>query len=137
MSRAAAALFAAVALCACEPPAPGTAETSTRPEPVVVYASYEDHDYLPALFQGFTRESGIPVTVRHRPERQIVSEVIEKRGSPSGPSTVRTRLFSVSEARPSRSVLGASAPAAPHSAPPPRSASAPWPTANPPATFWR
>jgi iron(III) transport system substrate-binding protein len=48
----------------------------------VVYASYTDEDYLPSLFTAFTRETGIPVTVRHREERQNVSEVIEKRGSP-------------------------------------------------------
>jgi iron(III) transport system substrate-binding protein len=82
MRRAAAALFAALALCACEPPARDETEAAARPEPVVVYASYEDPDYLPTLFQAFTRESGIPVSVRHRPEQQIVSDVIGRRGSP-------------------------------------------------------
>jgi len=69
-------------LCACEKPAVAPVEPESRPEPVVVYASYADEDYLPALFAAFTRQTGIPVTVRHREERQNVSEVIEKRGSP-------------------------------------------------------
>ena len=80
--NAATVLLGALALCACERPAPETAGETAQPEPVVVYASYEDQEYLPSLFAEFTRESGIPVSVRHRPERQIVSEVIEKRGSP-------------------------------------------------------
>ena len=82
MTRFAACLLAALTLCACERPAPEPGAPAARPEPVVVYASYEDENYLPSLFAAFTRETGIPVTVRHRPEEQIVSEVIEKRGSP-------------------------------------------------------
>jgi iron(III) transport system substrate-binding protein len=82
MTRLAAFLLASLALCACEQPAPESRAPATRQEPVVVYASHEDENYLPSLFAGFTRETGIPVTVRHRPEQQIVSEVIEKRGSP-------------------------------------------------------
>jgi iron(III) transport system substrate-binding protein len=80
--RIAACLLPALVLCACERPAPKAGAPIVRPEPVVVYASYEDEDYLPSLFTAFTRETDIPVTVRHRPEEQIVSEVIEKRGSP-------------------------------------------------------
>ena len=75
-------MAAILVLCACEKPAVAPAEPGSRPEPVVVYASYTDEDYLPSLFAAFTRETGIPVTVRHREERQNVSEVIEKRGSP-------------------------------------------------------
>ena len=75
-------LAAVLVLCACEKPAVAPAEPESRPEPVVVYASYADEDYLPSLFATFTRETGIPVTVRHRDERQNVSDVIEKRGSP-------------------------------------------------------
>lgn len=82
MMRFAAFLPVVLALCACDRPAPETRAPAARPEPVVVYASYEDENYLPSLFAAFTRETGIPVTVRHRPEEQIVSEVIEKRGSP-------------------------------------------------------
>jgi iron(III) transport system substrate-binding protein len=80
--RIAACLLPALVLCACERPAPKAGAPTVRPEPVVVYAPYEDENYLPSLFTAFTRATGIPVTVRHRPEEQIVSEVIEKRGSP-------------------------------------------------------
>jgi len=82
MRRFGAFLAVALALCACDRPAPETRAPGARPDPVVVYASYEDENYLPSLFAEFTRETGIPVTVRHRPEEQIVSDVIEKRGSP-------------------------------------------------------
>ena len=81
-------LAAILLLCACEKPAEspgepqGRPEPRARPEPLVVYASYEDENYLPSMFAAFTHETGIRVTVRHRPEQQIVSEVIEKRGSP-------------------------------------------------------
>jgi iron(III) transport system substrate-binding protein len=73
--------LAALVLAACERPA-DKAPAATRPEPVVVYASYEDENHLPTLFADFTRETGIPVTVRHRPEHQIVGEVIANTGSP-------------------------------------------------------
>lgn len=82
MKRLVAGLLTALVLCGCERPAPEAPEKAARPEPVVVYASYADENYLPSLFAEFTRESGIPVSVRHRPEQQIVSEVIEKRDSP-------------------------------------------------------
>jgi iron(III) transport system substrate-binding protein len=82
VTRVAAGLLAALTLCACERPATEPAAPAARPEPVVVYASYEDENYLPSLFTAFTAATGIPVTVRHRPEQQIVDEVIGKRGSP-------------------------------------------------------
>jgi iron(III) transport system substrate-binding protein len=82
MRRVVAGLLPVLALCACERQATETPDGAARPEPVVVYASYEDQNYLPSLFAEFTRDSGIPVSVRHRPEEQIVSEVIEKRDSP-------------------------------------------------------
>jgi iron(III) transport system substrate-binding protein len=82
MTRFAACLLVALTLSACERPATEPGATAVRPEPVVVYASFEDETYLPSLFAEFTRETGIPVTVRQRPEQQIVDEVIEKRGSP-------------------------------------------------------
>ena len=82
MKRTAASLLAVLSLGACEQPVQDAPKQTARPEPVVVYASYEDEDYLPSLFARFTQETGIPVSVRHRPERQIVSEVVEKRGSP-------------------------------------------------------
>ncbi len=56
--------------------------TQLNPEPLVVYASYADEAYLPALFAGFTRATGIRVTVRHADAKSIVDNVIEKRGSP-------------------------------------------------------
>jgi iron(III) transport system substrate-binding protein len=65
---------------ACDKPAGMPREA--RPEPVVVYAAYTDEDYLPALFAGFTRETGIPVTLRYGHERQNVMDVIGNRGSP-------------------------------------------------------
>jgi iron(III) transport system substrate-binding protein len=82
MKRIAAVALAALAAGACERPAGETAEPVSRPEPVVVYASYDDENYLPSLFADFTRETGIPVTVRHRPEYQVVGEVIANKGSP-------------------------------------------------------
>ena len=67
-------------LAACEQAPPP--ESSVRHEPVVVYASYDDEDFLPELFEAFTAETGIPVTVRHRREEQNVAEVIDNSGSP-------------------------------------------------------
>ncbi len=82
MRKLAAIATAALVLGACERPAEKTAGPAARPEPVVVYASFKDESYLPSLFADFTRETGIPVTVRHRPEHQIVGEVIANKGSP-------------------------------------------------------
>lgn len=75
-------LIVALALSACSRPAEESTVAAARPEPVVVYASFEDENYLPSLFDDFTRETGIPVTVRHRPEHQIVGEVIANKGAP-------------------------------------------------------
>lgn len=55
---------------------------AVRPEPVVVYAAHDDPTYWPVVFAGFTRETGIRVTVRHRDAQSIVNEVIENQGSP-------------------------------------------------------
>ena len=66
----------------CERPTDSAVTPDVRHEPVVVYASYEDEEYLPALFTSFTEATGIPVTVRHKREEQIIAEVIENRGSP-------------------------------------------------------
>ncbi len=57
-------------------------QSQLHQEPVVVYASYADETYLPALFAGFTRDTGIRVTVRHADTRILVDDVIAKRGSP-------------------------------------------------------
>ena len=82
MNRVAVLVLGAIMLGACERPAQEPQAPAARPEPVVVYASFEDENYLPSLFADFTRETGIPVTVRHRPEYQIVGEVIANKGSP-------------------------------------------------------
>lgn len=82
MRKLAAIAIAALVLGACERPAEKTAGPAARPEPVVVYASFEDESHLPSLFADFTSETGIPVTARHRPEHQIVGEVIANKGSP-------------------------------------------------------
>jgi iron(III) transport system substrate-binding protein len=65
-------------LVSCEPAAP-PANTAVR-NPVVVYASYEDEDYLPDYFSAFTDQSGIRVVVRHT--KSAVNEVIAAHGSP-------------------------------------------------------
>ena len=80
MNRIAGFAWLTLLLAACER-APETVP-ATRHEPVVVYASYGDEEYLPALFDSFTASTGIPVTVRHRREEQIVAEVIGNSGSP-------------------------------------------------------
>jgi len=59
----------------------GEPQSQLNQEPVVVYASYADETYLPALFAGFTRDTGIRVTVRHATAESIVDDVIGKRGS--------------------------------------------------------
>ncbi len=82
MNRVRVVALAALALGACVRPAEEPPGPVARPAPVLVYASFEDENYLPSLFADFTRETGIPVAVRHRPEAQIVGEVIAKRGTP-------------------------------------------------------
>ena len=73
----------ALAACGGESPDPDTsAATGTRPQPVVVYAAHDDPTYWPGVFAGFTRESGIHVTVRQRDAATIVNEVIEDHGTP-------------------------------------------------------
>jgi len=57
-------------------------QSQLNQEPVVVYASYADETYLPALFAGYTRDTGVRVTVRHADAQTIVDDVIGKRGSP-------------------------------------------------------
>ena len=69
----------AITLVACSetgtPPGP-------RPEPVVVYASYADQDFLPGLFERFTDETGMPVTIRYADEQENVARVVANRGAP-------------------------------------------------------
>ena len=60
-----------------------TDETVEDPRaPVVVYASYEDGNYLPQFFSLFTEATGIRVQVRTRDQAENVSDVIANRGSP-------------------------------------------------------
>lgn len=71
-----------VVLAACGSPEQEPANQGPRPEPVVVYASHDDAAYWPGLFAGFTRDTGIRVTVKHGDAERIVADVIAKRGSP-------------------------------------------------------
>ncbi len=50
--------------------------------PVVVFASQPDRSYLPALFLPFTRETGIPVIVRHGEPDAMLADVVENRVEP-------------------------------------------------------
>jgi len=52
------------------------------PESIVVYAAYEDRTYWPALFEGYTKETGVVVTVRYGDAPAIVDDVIDSRVSP-------------------------------------------------------
>lgn len=73
-------LLAASCLTACSP----DPRVETVPqEPVVVYASYEDRAYLPALFEQYTKESGVTVIVRHGAPGAIVDDVIANKISPA------------------------------------------------------
>ncbi len=51
------------------------------PEPIVVYAAYKDRVYLPALFESYTKETGVVVTVRYGDSPAIVDDVIDSRVS--------------------------------------------------------
>ena len=81
MKRALALACVLVLAAACDKTPENVAAPAVRHEPVVVYASYGG-DYLPTLFESFTASTGIPVTVRHRREEQIVAEVIANSASP-------------------------------------------------------
>ncbi|MDJ0938953.1 MAG: extracellular solute-binding protein [Woeseiaceae bacterium] len=60
--------------------APGAAG---RPEPIVVYASYEDPSYLEELFADFTLETGIRVTVKNGPSDEQVTKLVDKLDAPN------------------------------------------------------
>ena len=49
---------------------------------VVVYAANDHADSWPAIFEDFTRETGIRVSVRYRDAATVVGEVIRDAGSP-------------------------------------------------------
>ncbi|MDX1499688.1 MAG: substrate-binding domain-containing protein [Woeseiaceae bacterium] len=61
---------------------PPAAEVRGAEPPVVVFASHPDRHYLPALFLPFTRETGIPVIVRHGAPDSILADVTENRVEP-------------------------------------------------------
>ncbi len=70
-----------------EPAAPettqvGQAEQPDPRAPVVVYASYDDGNYLPQWFTLFTDATGIRVQVRTREQATNVNDVIANRGTP-------------------------------------------------------
>ena len=68
-------------LVACTPEQ--SAEEQPALEPVVVYAAYKDRVYLPALFEGYTKETGVDVIVRYGAAPGIVDDVIDSRVSPT------------------------------------------------------
>lgn len=83
LAAAGCAVLVALAACSGESPDPESLAANTiRPEPVVVYAAHDDPTYWPDVFAGFTRETGIRVTVRQRDAGTIVNEVIENHGTP-------------------------------------------------------
>ncbi len=70
--------FAFLIACTPEP----AIEEGPPPQPVVMYAAYEDRAYLPALLSEFTQETGIVVIVRNGTVPGIVDDVIGDRVSP-------------------------------------------------------
>ena len=53
------------------------------PEPIVLYAADKDRTYLPALFDSYTKETGVEVIVRYGNAPGIVDDVIDSRVSPT------------------------------------------------------
>jgi iron(III) transport system substrate-binding protein len=52
-------------------------------EPIVVYAADKDRTYLPALFDSYTKATGVEVIVRYGNAPGIVDDVIDSRVSPT------------------------------------------------------
>ncbi|MGI9270903.1 MAG: extracellular solute-binding protein [Woeseiaceae bacterium] len=73
--------LASVLLLAACTPEPAV-EEGPPPDPVVVYAAYDDKTYLPTLFTEFTAETGQIVLVRNGKIPGIVDDVIGDRVSP-------------------------------------------------------
>ena len=67
-------------------------------EPVVVYASYADKDYLPALFEAYTAASGVVVIVRQGEAAAIVDDVIANEISPPADVLISPTVRGVSRA---------------------------------------
>ena len=59
--------------------APEEAAIEAPADPVVVFASFEDKTYLPALVDAYTKETGTIVIVRHGEPGAIVDDVIENK----------------------------------------------------------
>lgn len=72
---------ASVFLAACDR-TPDTDLEGERPEPVVVYAAFEDDAYLQDLFAEYQEHSGVLVIVRRGKPAEIVNDLIENRISP-------------------------------------------------------
>ena len=69
-----------VLLVACTPEQ--SAEEQPVLKPVVVYADYNDREYLPVLFARYTKQTGVEVIVRYGNAAGIVDDVIDSRVSP-------------------------------------------------------
>ena len=89
------AAIAAICAAGCERTAP---TDEPRPEPVVVYASHEVETYLPALFEGFTEQTGIRVTMRYADEHENVGRVIANRGVPPADVVITPSIGSIWQA---------------------------------------
>jgi iron(III) transport system substrate-binding protein len=76
---AAIAAFAALLLGACSDERPPPAAPA---EPVVVYTSHADRNYLPQLFEAYTEATGVAVIVRHAEPDAIVDDLIENAITP-------------------------------------------------------
>ena len=72
-------LVATLLIAACSPEEKAV-EVPT--DPVVVYASYPDSTYLPALFDAYTKETGTIVIVRNGDADAMVDDVISNEISP-------------------------------------------------------
>ena len=58
------------------------ASEQERFAPVVVYAAYDNGEYLEGLFADFTQQTKIPVTLRLGESGQLVDDIIANRGAP-------------------------------------------------------
>lgn len=58
------------------------ASENERFAPVVVYAAYDNAEYLEGLFGDFTKQTNIPVTLRLGESGQLVDDIIANRGAP-------------------------------------------------------
>lgn len=61
---------------------PGVAPLESRPEPVVVYVDQPGEATLRPIFEQFTNETGIPVTIREADRQKNLDDVMSNRGAP-------------------------------------------------------